>query len=125
MICVRDVAAAAQWYQQVLGAESGHGGDHYEQLMVGGQLLLQLHRLDVADHHGLMADASLPLGNGVALWFEVSDLHAAVERIRTGGAEVETPPHLNPNAQQEEIWLRDLDGYRVVVAGPSAYRPHS
>jgi len=28
---------------------------------------------------------------------------------------------MNPMAKQMEIWLRDPDGYRVVVAGPSKY----
>jgi len=26
----------------------------------------------------------------------------------------------NPNANQREIWLRDPDGYVVVIAGPTA-----
>lgn len=60
---------------------------------------------------------------GVALWFEVDDFDAAVDRCRTAGAHVETEPHENPNAKQMEIWLRDPDGYRVVLAGPSAHRP--
>lgn len=59
------------------------------------------------------------MGNGVALWFEVSDFEAAVARIRTCGATVQTEPHMNPNAGQHEIWLRDPDGYLVVLAGPS------
>ena len=36
------------------------------------------------------------MGNGVALWFEVSDFEAAVARIRTCGATVQTEPHMNP-----------------------------
>ena len=39
------------------------------------------------------------------------------------GAHVERDVHLNPNAQQQELWLRDPDGYLVVLAGPSPYRP--
>ena len=31
--------------------------------------------------------------------------------------------HVNPNAKQRELWLRDPDGYTVVLAGPSEYRP--
>jgi catechol-2,3-dioxygenase len=44
MIAVADVQQASRWYQQVLGAISGHGGPEYEQLMVGGELVMQLHR---------------------------------------------------------------------------------
>jgi catechol-2,3-dioxygenase len=40
MIAVADVEEASRWYQQVLGAASGHGGPEYEQLLVGGQLVL-------------------------------------------------------------------------------------
>ena len=47
MIAVADVEEASRWYQQVLGAASGHGGPEYEQLLVGGQLVLQLHRLEI------------------------------------------------------------------------------
>lgn len=121
LISVRDVPAASAWYQQVLGGRSGHGGDEYEQVMVDDQLVLQLHRLEVEHHHGTFADPAVPLGNGVVLWFEVTDFEAAVGRIRAGGATVEREPHENPNARQQEIWLHDLDGYRMVIAGPSAY----
>lgn len=103
----------------MLGGVSGHGGDEYEQIVVDGELILQLHRADVADHDGYLADPSTAMGNGVALWFEVSDFEAAVARIRTCGATVQTEPHMNPNAGQHEIWLRDPDGYLVVLAGPS------
>jgi hypothetical protein len=57
------------------------------------------------------------MGNGVAVWFEVDDLDAAVARIREMKARVVTDVHLNPNAGHREIWLRDLDGYLVVLAG--------
>jgi len=123
LICVADVPASSAWYCAVLGGESGHGGDEYGQVLVGGELVLQLHRTDVEDHHGYLADRSVTLGNGVALWFEVSDFEAAVARVRACGATVQTEPHENPNAKQSELWLRDRDGYLVVLAGPSAWRP--
>jgi catechol 2,3-dioxygenase-like lactoylglutathione lyase family enzyme len=123
MLVVRDVARARDFYTAVLGAESGHGGDEYEQIVVGGEILLQLHRIDVEDHHGLLAADDVPLGNGFLLWFEIADFDAAVARARSHGAEVERDVHVNPNAKQRELWLRDPDGYRVVLAGPSEYRP--
>ena len=33
-------------------------------------------------------------------------------------AQVLEGPEVNPNAQHREIWLRDPDGYVVVLAGP-------
>jgi catechol 2,3-dioxygenase-like lactoylglutathione lyase family enzyme len=125
MVVVRDVPAARRFYLQVLGAESGHGGDEYEQIVADGEILLQLHRIDVEDHHGPLADPDQPLGNGVLLWFEVADFDATVERVRASDAQVVTDVHTNPNAHQREIWLRDPDGYLVVLAGPSAYRPRA
>ena len=56
----------------------------------------------------------------MALWFEASDFDAAVRRIRKAGAQIVTDVHLNPNAGHREIWIRDLDGYLVVLAEPYA-----
>jgi catechol 2,3-dioxygenase-like lactoylglutathione lyase family enzyme len=125
MLVVRDVTASSLFYRQVLGATSGHGGDEYEQIVSEGEILLQLHSIDIEDHHGPLADPDQPLGNGLVLWFEVADLGAAVEGARAAGASVERDVHSNPDARQEEIWVRDPDGYLVVLAGPSEYRPRS
>ena len=123
LLVVRDVPASSRFYQHVLGAESGHGGDEYEQIVAGGEILLQLHALEVEDHHGRLADPDQPLGNGLLVWFEVADFEAATQRARASGAAVVREAHLNPNARQQEIWVRDPDGYLVVLAGPSEYRP--
>lgn len=125
LIVVRDVPTSSRFYAHVLGAESAHGGEAYEQLVSGGELILQLHHIDVDHHHGPLASSDVPLGNGTLLWFEVSDIDAAVQRARVIGAQVERDVHVNPNAKQREIWLRDPDGYVVVLAGPSEYRPRA
>lgn len=117
LLTVRDVPAASRWYQQVLGAESGHGGDEYERLVVEDRIVLQLHALEEEHHHGGLAKPGIPLGNGVAVWFEVENLDAALARIRKAKATIVTDVHVNPNAGHREIWLRDLDGYLVVLAG--------
>lgn len=118
MIAVHDVPRSSEWYQQVLGATSGHGGEEYEQLLVDRVLVLQLHRIDVEHHHGEIGDADQPLGNGVALWFEVVDFDGAVERVRRAQARINTDVHNNPNTGSREIWLRDPDDYLVVLAEP-------
>jgi catechol 2,3-dioxygenase-like lactoylglutathione lyase family enzyme len=118
MIAVTDVEAASLWYQQVLGAASGHGGAEYEQLLVDGQLIMQLHRLEIGHHHGTIGDPARPVGNGVALWFEAPDFDATVRRIRAVGPQIVHDVHINPNAGHREIWIRDLDGYLVVIAEP-------
>ncbi len=120
MIAVADVEQASRWYQRVLGAASGHGGPEYEQLLVDGQLIMQLHGNEIGHHHGTIGDPGQPAGNGVALWFEAADFDAAVGRIRAAGARIVTDVHVNPNAGHREIWIRDLDGYLVVMAEPYA-----
>ena len=121
LVVVADVQAASAWYRQVLGMTSGHGGDEYERLIVDGELILQLHHSGVDHHHGPLSDPSQPRGNGVILWFALDEFEDAVARSRAMGAEVEMDVHVNPNAKQRELWLRDLDGYRVVLAERTSY----
>jgi catechol 2,3-dioxygenase-like lactoylglutathione lyase family enzyme len=119
MIAVADVRQASVWYQRVLGATGGHGGAEYERLLVDGIVVMQLHERKVGHHHGAIGDPGKPIGNGVALWFEADDFDGAVGRIRDGEVEVVTDVHVNPNADHREIWIRDLDGYLVVLAEAS------
>jgi predicted enzyme related to lactoylglutathione lyase len=119
LIAVSDVRRAADWYARVLGVAATHGGDEYEQLRTDGALILQLHARDLEHHHGAIGDPAAPVGNGVAFWFELAAFDAAVERVRAVGAAVVTDVHLNPNAGHREIWLRDPDGYLVVLAEAS------
>ena len=116
LIAVSDVEKSSAWYCAVLGAASGHGGPEYEQLLVDGELVLQLHRLEVGHHHGSIGDPTLPTGNGVAVWFQVTPFEAAVARAGAAGVTVQTDVHVNPNAGHQEIWLRDPDNYLVVLA---------
>ncbi|MGX5729546.1 VOC family protein [Pseudoxanthomonas beigongshangi] len=117
LIAVDDVAASRRWYEAALGLASGHGGDDYEQLMADGEMVLQLHRWE-AHAHPQLGEAGIVHGNGVLLWFLAGDFDAALARVRQAGAEVLEGPKINPNARHREIWLRDPDGYVVVVAGP-------
>lgn len=125
LICVRDVEASSRWYQQLLGLRSNHGGSAYEQLVCDGQLILQLPSFAVEHHHGPIGNpADVPYGNGVLLWFEVEDFDAALERANGMGVEVVLPKHRNPPDEPNggpnhwEVWLRDPDGYGVVIASP-------
>jgi catechol 2,3-dioxygenase-like lactoylglutathione lyase family enzyme len=117
LIAVRDVEASSAWYQQLLGAKSGHGGREYERLTLDGELVLQLHHWDAHEHPHL-GRPELPRGNGVLLWFLTRAFDAAVERARGLGAEILQEPLVNPNARHRECWLRDPDGYVVVLASP-------
>ncbi len=118
LIAVRDIEASSRFYQCLLECESGHGGREYERLVSDGELVLQLHDASTAHHHGTIGDPALPYGNGVLLWFALEAFDAAVARVRELRAEIVHDPHVNPNARQRECWLRDPDGYTVVLAGP-------
>ena len=117
LITVHDVLASSRWYQDVLGFQSGHGGPEYEQLVSDGRMVMQLHHWDAHEHPHLGDPGSRPYGNGVVLWFQTDGFDVALQRIRAHGARVLEGPQVNANANHREVWLRDLDGYVVVVAG--------
>ena len=90
----------------------------------------ELHAWEIRRHdHGPIGDEAKPHGNGVLLWFEVDDFDRAVARATELGAEVVLPPHRNPpdgepgGPAHREIWLRDPDGYTVVLASPDCESP--
>jgi catechol 2,3-dioxygenase-like lactoylglutathione lyase family enzyme len=119
LIAVTNVEASSRWYERLLGCKGDHGGNEYERLKVGGNLILQLHRFDVDHHHGPIGDQNdKPYGNGVLLWFEVDDFEAAMRRIDQLKPDIVMPRHRNPNPNHWEIWVRDPDGYVVVIASP-------
>ena len=115
MIAVADVEASSRWYCHLLGAASGHGGSEYEQIVADGRILLQLHAWD-AHEHPLLGDPARPRGNGVLLWFQLDAFDAALRAAAELGATVLQPPAVNPFAGHREVWLRDPDGYVVVIA---------
>jgi predicted enzyme related to lactoylglutathione lyase len=118
LICVHDVEASSRWYQRLLGCESGHGGTEYERLVSHGQLILQLHNWHVEHQHGPLGNPNLrPYGNGVLLWFELDDCEAAAARAGELKAEITKPRHLSENGNWE-CWLRDPDGYTLVLTSP-------
>lgn len=81
-------------------------------------MLLQLHAWDEEDHPNLVNAGAAPPGHGVVLWFQLDDFDAAVDRARRLRAEVIAGPLFNPAPRHREIWLRDPDGYVVVIASP-------
>jgi catechol 2,3-dioxygenase-like lactoylglutathione lyase family enzyme len=121
LIAVRDVRASGRWYAELLGADSLAEHPHrdvYDRISCSGKMVLQLHAWDEEDHPNLVNPDAAPVGHGVVLWFQVNDFDLAVERARALGAEIVLEPHINPAPNHREIWLRDRDGYIVVVASP-------
>ena len=121
LIAVRDVRASGRWYAELLDADSLPEHSHrdvYDRISCSGRLLLQLHAWDEEEHPSLVNAEAATAGHGVVLWFQVDDFNAAVERARRLGAEVVEEPHFNPAPAHREMWLRDIDGYVVVIASP-------
>jgi catechol 2,3-dioxygenase-like lactoylglutathione lyase family enzyme len=124
LIAVRDVRRSSRWYAKLLGVErtselmaSDHA-DLYDRLLSGGSLILQLHAWDEEHHPNLINADAAPHGHGVLVWFEVDDFDAAVKRARALKAAVVRKPHVNPAPAHREMWIRDPDGYVVVLASP-------
>jgi catechol 2,3-dioxygenase-like lactoylglutathione lyase family enzyme len=121
LIAVRDVRASSNWYAELLGADSLPEHEHrdlYDRVYLSARLVLQLHAWDEENHPNLVNRNAAPPGHGVLLWFVLDDFDAAVRRARTLGVQVVEEPHVNPAPQNREMWIRDPDGYFVVIASP-------
>lgn len=121
LITVSSVSDSAAFYCALLGAQRGHEGANYAQILIGNEMIMQLHDFEGDDNHEPLVDQAQTLGNGVVLWFETDNFDALLERIERNGLVLDREPFENVYAKQMECWLRDPDGYRVVVAGPSPY----
>ncbi|HEY2035031.1 MAG TPA: VOC family protein [Rhizomicrobium sp.] len=121
LIAVRDVRASSAWYGKLLGADSLPDHPHrdtYDRIIVSGRIVLQLHAWDEEDHPNLVNPDAAPVAHGVVLWFQIDDFDAAVERARALRAEFIEEPFVNPAPQHRELWLRDPDGFVVVICSP-------
>jgi len=121
LIAVRNVRASSRWYAELLAADALPDHEHrdfYDRITCSGRLVLQLHAWDEEDHPNLVNADAAPVGHGVVLWFQVDDFDGAVARARGLRAEIILEPHVNPAPRHREMWLRDLDGYVVVVSSP-------
>ena len=125
LIAVRDVRSSSRWYVELLGGDSLPEHEHrdtYDRISCSGHLILQLHAWDEENHPHLVNADAAPPGHGVLLWFQVDDFDSVVKRARAMGAEIIREPQVNPAPGHWEIWLRDSDGYVVVVASPDGER---
>jgi hypothetical protein len=121
LIAVRNVRASSRWDAEFLAAQSLREHDRrdsYNRIISSGRLVLELHAWDVEEHPNLVNASAAPPGRGVLLWFQVDDFDAAAKRPRALRVEVIEEPHVNPAPQNREMWLRDPDGYVVVIASP-------
>lgn len=125
LIAVRNVRASSRWYSGLLAADSLPDHSHrdfYDRIHCAGKLVLQLHAWDEEDHPNLVDADAAPVGHGVVLWFQVADFDSAVQRARSLSAQIIQGPLFNPAPRHRELWLRDPDGYVVVISSPDGER---
>jgi hypothetical protein len=116
IIAVKDVAKSSKWYQDLLNLKSNHGGDSFDMLAnENGTVILCLHRWDEHDHP-TMKDPNVAVGNGLILYFKVSDLNEVWSNAIRTNLIVEQEPHLNENSGQQQFILRDLDNYYIIIS---------
>jgi len=118
IIGIRDVPHSFKWYQSLLGLpETRPGHDDWGQILdTDGTVLLCLHRWGVHEHSSLMSPDDSTPGNGLILFFRVTDYDEALKRTRALVARFEEEPHVNPKTQTREFSLRDPDGYYVTIS---------
>lgn len=116
IIAVKDVAKSSKWYQDLLNLISNHGGDSFEMLSNSkGEVILCLHRWDEHDHP-TMKDPSVTVGNGLILYFRVSNLNEVWTNAIKLNLDIEQVPHLNENSGQQQFILRDLDSFYLIIS---------
>jgi hypothetical protein len=122
IIGVADVQVSSRWYQTLLNAANNHPGDStFDQVLdEDGTILLCLHHWGDHGHPSLMSPDNGTPGNGLLLFFCVSDFDSALRSAHTLTARLAEQPRVNPNTRAMEFSLQDPDGYYVTV---SAYQP--
>ena len=119
IIAVRDIEASSRWYQRLFDCKCY--GTHIKNLAdENGSVLLCLHKWK-EDNHPTMMDESITPGNGLILYFRVSNLEKIRENAEKLGAVIEEDIHLNPNSENEEFSVRDLDGYYITITSYHDY----
>jgi hypothetical protein len=116
IIGVRNVGKSSEWYQTLLNCKSKHGGDLFEILVDKDDdtTILCLHKWGEHGHSTLLSP-DVKKGNGLILYFKVSNFNDVWDNARELYAVIEEVPHINPNSGREEFSLRDLDGYYVSI----------
>jgi catechol 2,3-dioxygenase-like lactoylglutathione lyase family enzyme len=118
LIAVKDVEASSIWYQNLLGCQSGHGGDIYEQLVYDGNIILQLHNWNTNEHPHMGDPHEKSVGNGVLIWFETDQFDQFLDNLENLDVVILEPSHINHLAKHRECCILDPDGYKVVIASP-------
>lgn len=125
IIAVSDVFRSFAWYQYLLGqAPSQPAHEYFGQILDSdGTVLLSLHRWGDHEHRSLASPDRGEPGNGLLLFFRVSDFDLSLGRARRLVSSLEEEPHVNPATTTQEFALRDPDGYYITVSALGQREP--
>ncbi len=122
IIAVADVVRSSNWYATLLDARQNHpGATVFNQILDGdGTVLLCLHHWGPSGPRGdhdwpSLASPGNRVGNGVLLWFVVSDFDATWARAQTSGAAIDESPNTDNGTGLRAFVVHDLDGYYVAI----------
>lgn len=115
IIAVKNVSESSVFYQKLLGCSSAHGGDTFEILKDGNTVILCLHKWGEHEHP-TMIDAEKENGNGLILFFRVSNINRILENAKILNALIEKEIHYNKNSLKNQFILRDPDNYYLIIS---------
>lgn len=123
IIAVADVRKSSAWYTSLLGGEDNHAASTvFNQVLdKDGTILLCLHHWGPSGPNGnhnwpTLADpGGGGTGNGLLLWFVVTDFDEAWQRAQILGAKVAETPNRDNGTGMRAFMVSDPDGYFIVI----------
>lgn len=122
IIAVKNVVSSSEWYQQLLGCRSMHGGSEFDILVDENEnVLLCLHQWGTHEHP-TMQDPAVTPGNGLILYFRTDNMTTIRANAEQLSATIEEDIHVNENSTKKEFSLRDPDGYYLTITEYHVYK---
>lgn len=114
VIAVENVKKSSKFYQDLLCCVSKHGGSVFEILTdENDRQILSLHTWGEHEHPTFTHKKDA--GNGLILYFVVTDIKSIWYNAKKMNAKIESEPKLNPNSGRLEFSIRDLDNYYISI----------
>src|SRR5690606_5633625 len=114
IIAVKNVPQSSEFYQKLLRCKSKHGGDTFEILTDESIVILCLHKWGEHDHRTMIKPRN-SRHNGLMLFLRGDNLNKAYKNAKTLNANIEKEIHYNKKALNNQLRLRDLDNYYLII----------
>lgn len=115
IIAVKDIQISRDFYQKILDLHPSHGGDSFEILKYGEEIIICLHKWGEHEHPSML-HSSNQNGNGLILLFRVDELNCIYQNALRIEAKIEKTIHYNPNSLKNQFTLFDPDGYYIIIS---------